>query len=492
MLGVTGDVLVCFGPGGGRGSLSINGSPLEVEIPRGKTVEIVEHEEVRVVIASVEQAEGIYVLPEGVYVGVSTVHPDGTATPLPGARQYKRITPDGEVHNERVPASKGVSTDRLSLTSWKQAPMSAHADGSSARYASIEGTGLADGPRRAARVRVVPGDGEVGRGAEGDDGVAARAAPGAADPGRRLGVRCGDRPGHGPKAALSLKKGSHTLVMLAETLGRFSDGQELGEPTGIFGHGYLLSPYKVTKPKITVERPVEPLSFRSPLWGVHPGDATSPERVTWTFTHRKKSPIIVELSEMPERGVIILNDEPIQYFEPGPATAPLVLDQERLNRGKNTLSIALLADTKALMPAILKAAVFHEGTTPLTDGAEWAFAKWERPAKSAFKAVTKKDANKSKTPTWWTAQFKTPASGGVQVDMSGMTKGQIYINGRHVCRYFVATDAGKAVPPQSRYYIPGPWLESGGTNELAIFDEHGGSPSKVKLAAADDGWVPTE
>jgi hypothetical protein len=65
---------------------------------------------------------------------------------------------------------------------------------------------------------------------------------------------------------------------------------------------------------------------------------------------------------------------------------------------------------------------------------------------------------------------------------AGLTKGQWYVNGRHVGRYFVALANGKPVPPQDRYLVPAAWLKPGQPNELTVFDEHGASPSKVKLA----------
>jgi len=36
----------------------------------------------------------------------------------------------------------------------------------------------------------------------------------------------------------------------------------------------------------------------------------------------------------------------------------------------------------------------------------------------------------------------------------GMTKGQLYINGRHLGRYLSRTPDGKPVPPQDKYLIP--------------------------------------
>jgi beta-galactosidase len=84
-------------------------------------------------------------------------------------------------------------------------------------------------------------------------------------------------------------------------------------------------------------------------------------------------------------------------------------------------------------------------------------------------------------PLWWRSTFEaSPAAGPMFFEPSGLTKGQFFVNGRHVGRYFATTPGGRRVGPQSRYLIPGSWLKSG-ENELTIFDEHGAAPGRVKL-----------
>src|SRR5690606_19936777 len=119
---------------------------------------------------------------------------------------------------------------------------------------------------------------------------------------------------------------------------------------------------------------------------------------------------------------------------------------------------------------------------------------WEEPAASAFVAVQKKDMSAGRGPTWWRGAFTADASGrGVTLDATGMTKGQIYVNGRHLGRYFVARPGARgmtAVGPQTSYHIPGSWLKPDGPNELVLFDEYGGNPSRCKLAY-ENGASPT-
>ena len=61
-----------------------------------------------------------------------------------------------------------------------------------------------------------------------------------------------------------------------------------------------------------------------------------------------------------------------------------------------------------------------------------------------------------------------------------MSKGQLYLNGHDLGRYWVATANGKAVGPQKHWYLPEPWLKDG-DNELTLFDEHGKHPAKCRL-----------
>ena len=65
--------------------------------------------------------------------------------------------------------------------------------------------------------------------------------------------------------------------------------------------------------------------------------------------------------------------------------------------------------------------------------------------------------------------------------LSGLSKGQAYLNGHALGRYFVSNAKGKAVDPALPLPIPFAWLNEEGENELLIFDEHGFAPSKVKI-----------
>ena len=56
--------------------------------------------------------------------------------------------------------------------------------------------------------------------------------------------------------------------------------------------------------------------------------------------------------------------------------------------------------------------------------------------------------------------------------MTGMGKGQIYLNGHNIGRYW-------QIGPQEDYYLPEPWLER--ENVLMIFEEQARKPEQIAL-----------
>jgi hypothetical protein len=229
---------------------------------------------------------------------------------------------------------------------------------------------------------------------------------------------------------------------------------------------------------------VDVLAFRTPLWEIQAGDVTIHERLTWTVQRKKKSPIIVSIGAFGGRGLLLINNKPFAYLDRGGGERHFI-PADQLKGGANTIQIALLPDlgtadaTADELDQLASAVSFTECVASLSAKADWAFARWEAPRASAF---SKPRAGRETGPAWWRAKAGKVGGGEpVYFDAAGLTKGQLYVNGRHVCRYFVATGNGKAVAGQHLYYIPGPWLSPEAENEILIFDEHGGNPSRCRL-----------
>ena len=78
--------------------------------------------------------------------------------------------------------------------------------------------------------------------------------------------------------------------------------------------------------------------------------------------------------------------------------------------------------------------------------------------------------------------FDAPSENlAIALDTTGLTKGQAYINGNALGRFFASTPDGKAIEPTLELAVPSCWINKDAPNELLIFDEHGASPAKVKL-----------
>lgn len=489
---VLGRILVLFGPAGSRGVVSINGSPMEADVPsEGARAPFVhEHETTVVVVCSEEQIDATFLTDEAVYVNAAGLTGDGKPIALPGAKNCTRIGLDGII--KQVPAlvtadERGAST---TVAHWQAAPMSEYAAGTSPRFAKIPGP---------ADLTSLGGPHGYGWYAVDLEFAGPRKVE-AAFPhgGDRLhcfvaGADCGIA-GFGPGAAetvhLPVKKGVQRLVVLAENLGRYSGGPNLWERKGLFGHIWEVSKLKAGAPKIVKGDPIEILAYRAPLWETRKGDCTSPFRVTWHL-HRKskKSSLLLRVASPRVRALLILDDAVAGYIDrSGPAT--IYFDAERLGRANNTLQLALVpdaasnyateAEAEEAAGALRDVLRFEELEENLSEKAQWLFAKWEPPAESAFSPWTK--AGKAKGPTWWRGGFKPSSSRApCFLELDGLTKGQVYVNGRHLCRYFVAAADGAAVPPQERYFVPATYLKPGEENELLIFDEHGGSPTKLRV-----------
>ncbi|XP_022139472.1 beta-galactosidase 7-like [Momordica charantia] len=113
--------------------------------------------------------------------------------------------------------------------------------------------------------------------------------------------------------------------------------------------------------------------------------------------------------------------------------------------------------------------------------------------------------------TWFKTNFKTPpGTDPVALDMQGMGKGQAWVNGRSIGRFWPSFMAGndscsdtcdyrgpydpkKCVsncgnPSQRWYHVPRSFL-SGDTNTLILFEEIGGNPQQVSVQTITIGTV---
>lgn len=496
-LAAPGSLFVCFGPAGAAGVVSINGSPLEVTVPKARSPVIVEHEGVHVVVLSEELADRAFITDSALIIGAVSVNAEGEPIMAGAAGKITTVSFDASVKTTNADAAPSLTPAqaKVALDEWTAAPSSDYADGTCPRYASIKGPAdltslgasqgygwyrIAFNSASARRVKVM--------------------MPESAD---RLHVMLDAEPvevvGVGPGASdsvtLQLRKDDHVLTVLADNMGRFCEGADIGEKKGLFGEIWEVKPVRAGKARIEVAEPIDLLAFRKPLWAVADADATLPERLTWRIMHRRQSPIIVSIDPLGVKAVLVLNDEPVRFIDPG-ARHQLLFDKDALRRGANVFQVAVLPESVPdgigpLANELTKRVNFMEGVADFTNGkGKWSFAKWEPAAPAAYRSVPKSGLPGRKGPTWWQSSFiPIETDAPLVLDLTGMTKGQAYINKRHLGRYWVATADRKVVGPQTTFIIPPSWVEPDESNEIVLFDEHAGNPSRVKLAY-DTSSVP--
>lgn len=502
-LGLVGKVFVVFGAPGARAMLSINGSPMETTVPDAKAAApaIQEHEGLTIVIANQQQIDRVMLDDSGVYLGVAGLDASGKPLPIDDAKSCTHIDPDGKVTAHKfAPAPAGKRAPKPQLGEFQLGGMLPYVDGTSPRFASIKG------PADLVSLGAPYGYGWYRLRVPSSSARKARLMfPHA---GHRLHVFAEGEPvgiiGAGPGAnstlSVPLKKGGSTLVILAENLGRASSGADLGELTGIYNHAWEVEPIKVPKPKLVNSDPVDVLAFRSPLWRILREDRADPHRLTWILDHRSKHPVIVEIgpfeADVEDReacaagGIVLLNGKPIHYFQQG-GVKPIFIAPELLLKGKNELQITLMGSTAAAEKALAANVHFYSAEDSPTMKAEWGFAKWEVPGNDVFARNGKGTGVGSHAPglpAFHRASVTTPPDEHTPLllDLAGMSKGQIYVGGKHLGRYFVSSagssGGSKKVQPQHRYVIPRSWLK-GETTEVILFDEHGHAPTKVRVVA---------
>lgn len=487
-----GDLFVCFGPAGGAGQLSINGTPLDVTVPRGRKPVVALHEGVTVVVCSEEQIDLTQLGPDAVYVGASGLTGAGEPIAADGWKSCTRVSLDGADSTVSFGAAdRRARSGKAPMAGWQGASTDEQVDGSSPRFARIAGpSDLTDlgSPYGYGWYRI-----KLGSGAGRKINVA---SPGSGDrlqlflDGEPAGV-LGQGPGAEHTLGVSLKKGQHMLTVLADNMGRMSGGSSLLDDKGMRDHLWEVKSFRMTKPRLEQASTIEPLGWRTPLFWLREGDVTHPMRVTWTFTHRKKTPIFVDLPPIEQRALVVLNDEPIEYIDSHQGRV-LTLGHEVVKRGANVLQLALHGDwaddeqadalLRRTLELLASSTSFHEGSTCLTERAEWSFAKWEPPGDTMFEEVPANQLGRFKGPTWWRTTFDAPGDdpSSLSLDLTGLTKGQVYLNGVNLGRYFVQTATRAKVAPLTHMPLPEPWIVPE-TNDLLIFDEHGANPGRVKI-----------
>ncbi|MHC4612066.1 MAG: beta-galactosidase [Planctomycetota bacterium] len=493
-------MLVLQGPARAPVYLSIDGSPFQAAVPTGSKPTVLRHKRITVVLCNQEQIDETYCTDSALYVGVGGLAEDGT--PLPGRASASAWTIDADGAIEKVKVDAGMSAAAgagrprsrpIDLAEWQAAPASAYATGESPRFATL------DGPETLAACGAALGYGwyrmqlKVGSARKRRwhlpqvadrahlylDGKFARVVG--------VGRGADRRP-----FEQGLAKGDHTIVALVDNLGRFSEGNDLGERKGLFGHIYEVKRIGTAKPKPVEAAAVDPFTLRGYIAGRTAGQLSDSNQALWTFTHTRKAPILIDVDGAEASGTFVLNNEPIAYYAgaAGSCLARILLvpaEIKAFRRGKNNLRFAPDARQPRAVDKIMSATTLYECVDTVSSSASWAFAKWEPPVAAAYRPISRTAARAGRgVPCWWRTSFVVrdlPAA--MQLDTAGLSKGHVFVNGQNLGRYFTATDDGRTTGPQQRLYVPGSWVKLDEENELLLFDEHGFAPHRARIVFSD-------
>jgi hypothetical protein len=282
-----------------------------------------------------------------------------------------------------------------------------------------------------------------------------------------------------------LKKGNNELLFLADNLGRFCVGQKLGELKGIFGPVYLDNETvdvtwqisQTDKFKVNIDKGYydywcfkqdEPLEKAEDL-------ASSTWLKSFGKTWSAKTDVVVKSGQTVYLDYRNFDDNLSVWVNGKQAFFTfrrfLASGFNRFNLGRylkpgiNKIELCYAAENPG---GLLKNVMLVKCTDSYLLKGDWCFQSCtEKPGKqTVVESVVR-------FPAFWKTKFKLgKITRPIMLRVAGSGKGQIYLNGHNIGRYW-------HIGPQTDYYLPEPWLKT--DNELVLFEETGQKPLTVKL-----------
>jgi len=303
--------------------------------------------------------------------------------------------------------------------------------------------------------------------------------------GKRAGIWGRGREAVRDPLRIALAAGRNELVFLCDNMGRLSEGCS-PDRKGIKGPAYVDAQVRPLPPprwSAVTTAPTNSWQFQTfrkygAAWSLSSArgqGAQAPFRcASYALPIRAGEGLKLSLLSFPQYAWILVNGRVVGEHSGdlslanGVDFSSFILD-EHLSQPSVRLDIVFYGntptdfDSHVRLYSYPKSAALHD----------WAFKPWTDPA-TAGTAV-------AGNPTWWQCEFDRPRiPAPLFLATEGLSKGQVWLNGRAVGRYWT-------IGPQQSLYVPDSWLQA--RNRLAIFDEHGNSPERVYLAR--DARVPT-
>lgn len=477
--------LVLFGAPGSEGIVSINDSETTFVVPSGNTALVEQHEDVTLVICNPALVDAMYVHEDVIHIGVAGLNSDSSPIAHPRFSSYQTVSTDGVVATHSISA-KPPRAARIGLKDWRAVTQDQLVTGEYARYAPI------DGPASLQACGAPTGYGyyriqlkSSGRPAENlclphsGDRLAVYAD------GSFVGI-IGFGPGTvGARLSLDGTDRPSTLVFLADNLGRYDAMERLGDAKGLVDPLYETAPVELSEPEMVEASGIDPSKVVSPLFFHREGELTDHHRLCWTLDYRKKAPLLLSLDGCDHSVVLLVDGHAVGAHIASCADSPLrfVADRTVLRRGVNRIELAPFDELTHVADDLAGAFRVDCLARDLSAGAAWSFAKWGPPERDAYRSIGDASAREpAGRPAWYRCEFRVRHTNRpLWLDVGDLSKGQLYVNGRNVGRYFAHGPNGAPVGPQHAYYLPEPWLRVGELNELVIFDEHGADPRGCTL-----------
>ncbi len=275
--------------------------------------------------------------------------------------------------------------------------------------------------------------------------------------------------------SVNVKKGANELIFLVDNMGRYNYSLSVGELKGIYGPVFTES--KSINPVWTVKA-AESFKFApDKAWDSEVYGCGGELLKVWPNPGVSKRTFMrAEASFEGARGrryftQFILNDY---------ANKSVFVNGKQIYYARNshiTGGIVELEITKFVREGVNLVELYFEGSNAdFLKNCRLTECSGELSGKIAFapfEPLSKGKNIRLKPLKIWKTNFKLGwPDFPVRLRMDGMGKGQIYLNGINIGRYWQPK-------PQRDYYLPEPWLK--GRNEIVIFEEEGNSPGEVCL-----------
>lgn len=471
-------LLVLFGPAGATGLLAVDDKPAQVTVPPGREPLVIKLGPIHVAISNDEQVDAAYPTSDGLIVGCAALDEAGRPCPLADWDTQYHIALTGEVTQHETTFRDKPTAPRI--TSWYTADVSPFLDGSSERFEPI------DGPASLSKLGCDYGYGWY------------RIGTGKGSSGSMLAPLAGDRLhlyvegelqnilGWGPDAAAGPTDLSLTgdVVILADNLGRYNYGQCTGEPKGLPHHLHEVKDVKLAKAEVVDRRVPDPFEVDAFVRNRRRGETGPASGLVWHVKPAGRSkPLILTIDGLPQPCVVFVNGHAVGLYGERDSAfyAQFVLDpgDEEVSGGRNRIELALYEKFRGDYDPRDHVRI-HAVTNTATNRGAWAFTPWTLPEDDDY--IKGADATNGDGPAYFRGQFNVKHTDvPLWLEPRDMSKGQAYLNGHNLGRYWMHTRDGSDMPPQRLYYLPEPWLKTDAPNILTLFDEHGRSPSRCRL-----------